>query len=161
MMDWQEMRQLNADGDLLLAGSNVIRFPGRLLVRPPRLGPFNQPIEKAGELVRLGGTDATAHATVQDCDGATWSFDVSRELAVRLSPYLYVGRIRLVGTARWVRNDEGVWEHTSLRASDFVALRDESLADAVIRIRGKAIGAWSDDPLGLVRSLRDDDSELH
>ena len=151
------LRDDRADADLSLAGDNIVRFPGRLLPRPPRMGPFTQAFQKAGELVRVGGTDRTAHATIQDSEGETWSFEVSRDLAVRLSPHLYSGRIRMIGSARWSRNDEGVWEHTSLRAQEFIILKHETLEEVVGRIRELPSDTWGDDPMAQLQRLRDED----
>ena len=155
------LRKDNASAMLKRSGSNVLDFPGRKAPRPPKLGPFNQSIEKDGVLVRVGGIDKSAHAMIEDGDGATWSFEVSRELAVKLAHHLFGKPIRVSGTGRFFRDEEGAWQHSILKATDFHPLNANSLADVVGRIRTLQMGAWNTDadPMELLRSLRDD--EVH
>ncbi|SFN49795.1 hypothetical protein [Dokdonella immobilis] len=156
------LRTDNAVGDLSLRDDNILEFPGRKEVRPPKLGPFNQGIERDGVIVRVGGRDKSAHVSIESSDKESLSFEVTRELAVRLAPFLYGKPIRLIGSGRFVRNEDGVWTHSALKAHDFVVLNDESLAEVVGRIR-VVPGAWNigDDPIADLRSLRSDEGNIH
>lgn len=158
------LRKDNADAQLFLGSSNVLTFPGKNALLPPKLGPFTQGIEKDGVLVRIGGKDKSAHAMIIDNDGNTWNFEVPRELAVELAPYLFGKPIRLTGTGRWFRDEDGNWQHNnSLKASAFYPLNADSLADVVGRIRQLPEDTWKQgiDPLEMLRSLRDDDNGVH
>jgi hypothetical protein len=152
------LREDNAVAHLELKESNILEFPGRKALIPPRLGPFNQQVQKDGVLVRVGGKDRTAHAIVEDGDRVTWSFEVTRELAMALAHHLFEKPIRIIGTGRFVRNEEGTWECLALRGSEFKVLSDDSLADTVGRIR---MLQWDmgNDPLSDLRSLRDDEGD--
>lgn len=156
------LRNDNASAQLLTDDSTVLQFPGNRAVRPAKMGPFNDAINKDGVLVRIGGTDNTAHAMLEDSGGQTWSFEVSRELARQLAPHLFGGALRLIGTARWVRTEEAVWEHTRLSATGFQLLVQESLADAVARIR--SLDDMWDEGAGiaaLLQELRKEDGGVH
>ena len=153
------LRDDNAAATLDRGDSNVLNFPGTKMLRPPKLGPFNQAVEKDGVLVRIGGKDKSAHAIIEDGDRVTWSFEVTRELAIELAHHLFGKPIRLAGTGRFFRDDEGQWQHTALRATDFHALNADSLADVVGRIRRLPVNTWKSgtDPMTLLRSLREDE----
>ncbi|WP_139350409.1 hypothetical protein [Rhodanobacter sp. B04] len=157
------LREDNAAATLQRSGANVLDFPGRKAIRPPKLGPFNQGIEKDGVLVRIGGKDASAHAMIEDGVGNIWSFEVTRELAIELAPHLFGAPIRLVGTGRFFRDEEGQWQHSVLKATNFLELNNDSLSDVVGRIRKLPQDTWNlgVDPLAMLRSLRNDDSEMH
>lgn len=150
------LRKDNAEGMLERCGSNVLAFPGRKAPRPVKLGPFNQTVEKDGVLVRIGGTDKTAHATIEDSDRETWSFEVTRELAIELAHHLFGKPIRLVGTGRFFRDEDARWQHTTLKATGFELLNAASLAEVVGKIRRLPEGTWKDNPTDLLRRLRDD-----
>lgn len=152
------LRDDNAVATLVRGESNVLNFPGRKIVRPPKLGPFNQGVVKDGILVRIGGRDKSAHAIIEDSDGRTWSFEVSRELAKELALHLFAKPLRLTGHGRWFRDEEGQWQYSSLKAAEFKVLDDASLIDVVEKIRGLPKETWRQgvDPIEMLRSLRDD-----
>lgn len=152
------LRSDNAAGTLKLNTSNVLAFPGRKEVRPPKLGPFNQAFSRDGQLVRIGGKDKTAHASIQDSDGQTWSFEVSRGLARELATHLFEGAIRLTGTVRATRSDDGEWSYDGLKAHQFEELRAESLMEALGRIRAlPASETWLPDAGERLALERDED----
>lgn len=157
------LRDDNADADLSRDGSNVLAFPGRKIPRPPKLGPFNQSVERDGVLVRIGGKDKSAHASIEDGDGNLWSFEVTRELAKELAHHLFAKPIRLIGTGRWFRDEEGNWQHSTLKAHEFRQINADSLADVVARIRRLPEDTWNlgADPIASLRSLRGDDDGVH
>ena len=151
------LRKDNASAMLLREDVNVLEFPGKKLVRPSKLGPFSQGVQKDGVLVRIGGVDRSAHATIEDSTGATWSFEVSRELAIDLAHHLFSRPIRLIGTGRFFRDEDGQWQHSALRANEFQTLLADSLSDTVHSLRHAADDAWlaQEDPMETLRSFRD------
>jgi hypothetical protein len=156
------MRSDNAKGTLIRGSTNVIKFPGRDAVRNERMGPFTEPASFDGVVVRVGGTDKTAHALIQTADpiAGVISAECSRELACQLAPHLYQAPVRVSGNARWERNELGEWELLSFRAKEFVELKADDLSAVIQRLR--AIDAdWRDDanPLAIVRRIRG--SEIH
>lgn len=152
------LRRDNADAQLKRDNHNVLNFPGRRLPRPPKLGPFKQSVVKDGILVRVGGVDDSAHATILDSTGATWSFEISHDVAQQLAHHLYGPFLRMTGYGRWLRNEEGQWEVSALKATEFSVLDGATLIDVVNRVRNQT-GEWRKDVdlTALLRSLRDDD----
>jgi len=158
------LRDDNAAANLELQGSNILEFPGRKMLAPPRLGPFNQNVEIDGTLVRVGGKDKTAHATIEDSEGNGSIFEVTRELAMSLAHHLFEKPIRLSGVGRFVRTEEGQWECLSLRGTAFKILNADSLIDVVGRLRRLPADTWKlgDDPIADLKAIRGDDSdEVH
>lgn len=156
------LRNDNADARLFRGNDNVLTFPGRRQPKPPRVGPFTQGFEKDGVLVRIGGKDKSAHALLDDGEGNVWSFEVSRDLARDLAHHLY-RPIRMIGTGRFFRDEEGQWQHNGLRASEFHLLSPDSLIDVVARIRNLPADTWNlgDDPIAMLQALRDEDRGVH
>lgn len=156
------LRSDNAVGKLRRGKSNVIRFPGREAKRNPRMGPFTESAEIDGKIVRIGGTDETAHALIEPADGGVISAECSRELAVQLAPYLYGNPVRVIGNARWERTDAGEWKLLSFRAKEFRQLRADDLATSIARLR-KIEMPWDTggDPNELLQRLREGGGEAH
>ena len=156
------LRADNAIGALSRDSSNVLRFPGREQPKPRRIGPFNQFGTLDGVLLRIGGRDKTAHATIEDADGITWNCIVTRDMARELAHHLFGDPVRLSGIGRWERSETGRWELHRFTVQGFHPLQAESLAAAVNRVR--LLNAdWnrSNDPIGLLQDMRNDDDEVH
>lgn len=164
------LRDDNAVGELEKVGpdksvtAKILRFPGREIHRPEKVGPFSQPATFDGELIRIGGKDQTAHILIQDAEGRVWSGELSRDLARELKNYLWEGPIlRVDGNARWLRTEEGAWELKQFRIHSYKILPKDSLMNVVERVRKIEGSEWRDigDPLGFLRDMRKDDDEIH
>lgn len=156
------LRADNAVGKLVRGTSNVLPFPGRKTATNLRMGPFTEPATIDGKIVRVGGTDATAHVLIEDSDCKVLSAECTRELAVELAQYLYKHPVRLIGNARWVRTEVGEWEQLNFKAKEFVKLNADDLATAVRRLRSIEAD-WKDeiDPAAFLRKLRGENGEAH
>lgn len=126
-----------------LAGVLILSFAGKDLPRPVKFGPFSEPASIDGELVKIGGKDKTAHATIIDPEGKSWSGEMSRELAQQIAPHLYKGPIlRVTGDAKWERLEDGTWHQLLLKISAFEVLREDTLNDATARLRNLQNTDW-------------------
>jgi hypothetical protein len=146
----------NAVGTLAQRGRGgvVIKFPGRTVQRI-EIGPVAEEGSIEGVLVRIGGQDRTAHAQLQDGD-QVFGCEMSRDLAARLSPYLYGAPVRVYGRGRWRRSPGGDWTLIDFQARDFTVLDGASVADVADRLRALPRKGWEDspDPLAELRRLR-------
>lgn len=156
------LREDNAIGSLIYGTDNIIRFPGRETPKSNKIGPFNQHAEFDGVLVRIGGIDQTAHALIEDVEGEIRSCLVSREIAKRMAQYLFGTPIRVIGMARWERNEMGEWKLIRFRAEDFRSLDASSLRAVVRRLRAIEGNGWNkeDDSLLLLHDIRGDDDGI-
>lgn len=137
------LRKDNGEGTLSRGGAKILHFPGKHTVQQPVFGPITKPTSKDGILIKVGGKDKTAHATIEDLEGRTWNFEVTRSLAKDLAPHLFGKPIRLMGQGKWTRHEDGVWRHKSLKAINFEVLDDRTLADFVSHLRAASEGIWN------------------
>jgi hypothetical protein len=154
------LRSDNAVAELKGPTDNILRFPGREIEKPQRIGPFKQHAELDGILVRIGGKDATAHATLEDSEGNSWSCEVSRALAREMAHFLFGKTLRVNGTARWERTEEGEWHLNKFVGESFRQLNDDEL-DAVVESLRAIDADWKPDAQELLRKLRTEDNGLH
>lgn len=141
--------------------AQVYRFPGREIPKPQRAGPFTELAVFDGELVRVGGKDATAHAQIVDAEGRYWSGELSRQLAHDMGAHLYEW-LRVEGQARWERNEDGQWKLVKFTISSFRLLPKDLLADTVQKLRSIPGGEWQNtDPSAFIRESRSDDDGIH
>jgi hypothetical protein len=154
------LRSDNAIGRLVGDYSNVLFFPGREIQKPPRIGPFKQRFELEGVLVRVGGKDKSAHATLEDGEGNTWSCEITRPLAKEMAHFLFGKPLRVSGTARWERTEDGEWHLDGIKGESFIELSDMGLESAIADLR--AMGTeFKPGMQELIRQLRSDDGEVH
>jgi hypothetical protein len=158
----QMLREDNGVGKLLRGTTNVVLFPGRRGIKSPRMGPFTETASFDGRIVRIGGTDKTAHALLETDGAVIVSAECTRDLARRLAPFLYGAPVRLVGNARWERTEIGEWELKHFTAKDFTELSAEDLATAIGKLRGiQAEWRREADPVELVRKIRGENGGPH
>jgi len=119
-----------------------LQFPGRETPVQSKFGPFTETTEIIGELVRVGGKDDSAHATLVDAEGKSWPGEIKKDLAQSMAHHLYK-TIRVAGDARWLRDEDGVWKLLTLRISSFAPLSEEGLLGAVSRLRSLRDSDWA------------------
>jgi hypothetical protein len=144
------LRRDNATGRITTNGqkADVIKFPGRDRKVPQEVGPFSRPTVLDGVLVRIGGTDDTAHGALEDRELRHWKFEMQRPMAIQVAKYLYGRPMRLSGLGRWMRSEDGEWVLKSFRVKDFELLEEKSLSSTVQKLRdlfpnGLPAGAFS------------------
>ena len=133
----------NATGFIEDDASNakVIAFPGATRPKPQRYGPFNQEGSLDGLIVSVGGTDATKHVQLQNGDTKYTGLETDQEMARRLARHLFEP-VRVFGTGRWLREEDGMWTLRSFKVRDFTVLREESLREAVEGLRAVEGSDW-------------------
>lgn len=142
--------------------TRIIAFPG--VSRPKRVtyGPFKQEGSLDGILISVGGADQTVHLQLQNGDIKYTGIDTNRETARRLARHMYEP-VRIFGTGRWFRDEEGNWLLRKFRVDSFTVLAPDDLKDAVEQMRRIEGSGWKtmDDPLGTLEALRDTDNGPH
>jgi hypothetical protein len=143
----------NTSGTLVESGDPgvIIRFPGAN-ARTAELPAVAEIGSLQGELIRIGGRDDTAHATLRD-GSRLYTCIVSHDLARGLGRYLFGPSLRLHGRGRWRRSQDGLWEPVDFRAHTFDVLDDASLSAAAEKLRA-AGGFGHPDTAGVWESLR-------
>ncbi len=140
----------------------ILRFAGREIPRPQKIGPFNEPATFKGQLIRLEGKDATKHAGIMDAQGRIWSGEVPLDLAVQMRELVFEWVI-VEGMARWMRSEDGLWEVTDFHINSCKPLPKDTLEEDIKSLRDIADNQWGKmkDPIGFIRESRNDDDEIH
>lgn len=144
----------NAIGYLVAPSKDkVIEFPGRSRPESAAYGPFTQPGSFDGIPIMIGGK--TDPVPVHLEEGAIVHLCYSsREIAKQLASHLFVSFVRVTGTGRWHRDPDGIWVMDRFTINDFSSLRDESLAEAVARLRAAAGKPESEDVNSDLKKIR-------
>jgi len=143
-------------------GAKIIAFPGVTRPRPVQYGPIKQEGALDGILVSVGGADKTIHIRLQNGEMKYSNIDTDRETARRLGKYLFEP-VRVFGTGSWIREEDGTWTLKRFKVDTFEALKTDDLRDVLEELRAVEGSEWGrqDDPLAMLRSLRDEDNRPH
>ena len=142
--------------------AEVIAFPGVTKPMPMTYGPFNQVGSLDGILISVSGADQTVHLQLQNGEIKYTGIDTNRETARRLAKHMYEP-IRIFGTGRWMRDQEGNWILKKFRVDSYDVLAADDLKDAIGRMRDVEGSEWKnmDDPIAALRALREKGSGFH
>lgn len=143
-------------------GEKVVAFPGITRPKPVSYGPFNQEGTLDGTLVSIGGTDRTIHLQLQNGDIKFTGLYTDRETARRLAKHIFEP-IRVSGTGRWLREEDGAWTLKSFKVQSFDVLQGSDLRDVIEELRKIEGSEWKDfdDPIATLKALRDESGGLH
>jgi len=134
----------NAVAELMAPGMNtIIAFHGRTRPKPMRYGPFREDGSLDGRIIRIGGRDDTIPVWLKNGDVEYHCNVRGEDVARRLAPYYLNGIVRLHGSGKWLRDENGSWILQQFDISDFEVLDDSPLADVVSKLRTIEGGEWS------------------
>lgn len=136
----------------------VIPFIGRNRPKALTFPPFREDTSIDGVLVKIGGKDPSAHATLQDGDVFHVGVTMRRELARELAPLLYGPTIRMFGNGRFERQADGLWKMSDFKVDRYERLDDRSIGEALAGLRtvpGNRL--MDDDSYRDVATMRDED----
>ena len=154
----------NAVAELLAPEMNtVIAFPGRTRPKPMRYGPFREDGSLDGRIIRIGGRDDTIPVWLKNGDIEYHCNVRGEDVARRLAPYYLNGIVRLHGSGKWLRDENGSWVLQQFDISSFEVLDDSPLIDVVSKLRTIEGGEWTadGDSLADILGLRRDPGDRH
>lgn len=154
----------NATGELIgPTGTIILPFPGRSRPRPLAFPAFRQDGSIEGQIVSVGGKDATAHVILQDHSITYSGCTLKREMAKQLARYLYGPNVRLVGSGRWERHPDGTWKLLEFRVDRYEVLDERPLAEVLADVRALPNNdlAHDQDVYGSLIDLRLGDGDIH
>lgn len=122
----------DTEGEVLAASRKVIDFPRPEPEAPPMRITKHGAVQ--GRLYNLGGKDDTNPVRIEGANGETFFCDANPETARELRPVLFE-HVRVHGNGTWVRQRDRSWSLEKLHIDSFEQLREESLCEAVDRIR--------------------------
>lgn len=141
-------------------GAKILKFPGveKEIIEPLVYGPFNQHGSLEGVPIMIGGKDKMVPIHLEDWRGVQHICYARRSLAKEIAPHIFTAFVRVEGTGRWLRHDNGDWELKRFTALDFKVIETTTLEDDLARIQAIP-GKWKElkDPLGELDLIRHDD----
>jgi len=142
--------------------AKIIAFPGVTRPKPTTFGPFHEEGSLDGVLISVSGADQTVHLQLQNGDIRYTGIDTNRETARRLAKHMYEP-VRVFGTGRWLRDQEGTWLLKRFKVESYKVLRSDDLKEAIDQMRAIEGSEWKDmdDPIGALKALREKGSGLH
>ena len=151
----QKLRDDGASAKMTRGRGKLLYFEGVKAAKPASYGPITQPGILQGRVIKLGGKDETKPVHIIDRDGRYYICNANAEVAKRLS-VAYEEYVRVQGTGKWFRNDDGEWCLEYFNISDFEVLEDESLTQVVGALREIRENGWRSisDPLAELASIR-------
>lgn len=158
------LRRDNSTGSLRDSNDRVvIPFLGVKKKRLPVYGPIKQHGTLTGQVVRVGGTDASIPVHLRDGDTVLTGLVATEDIARRLAAHYLLGPIRVIGTGTWFREADGAWRMTAFKIDDFEELEGASLVDVVARLRSVRGSEWGSvvDPVGYLLNERHGDGGAH
>ncbi len=145
--------QRNREDDL---SSEAIVFPGKdeaqqVFVSETRFGSVE------GEILRIGGVNNFVPILLRFENEEFSGCYADKSLAKELGKWLFEP-VRLFGSGRWNRDEEGKWKLEKFRASHFNPLKRTSAVEAFDILRASNIG-WNAEAYQTVNNLRVSDPE--
>lgn len=142
-------------------GAEIIHFPGRDEEERVSFGAFNQDGSLDGRAILIGGTGDPVPVHIQQGE-AVYNCVASREVAVTLGPYMFNYEMRVRGTGRWLRDEDGAWVMQRFSISSFQVLDEKSLADVVAELRNVPGSGWRDveNPFDELKEIRGDHDDV-
>ncbi len=136
-------------------GVEIIAFPGRTRPKPMRYGPFREYGSLDGTVIRVGGRGDTIPVLIRDTEGAEFPCQTTVEMSKQLAAHYRGATVRVHGSSKWVREEDGNWTLQEFDIDRFEVLDDSPLPDVVAKLRAVEGGEWSKDAaLGHVLRLR-------
>ena len=84
-----------------------------------RYGPFREIGTLDGRIIRIGGRDETIPVWLKDGEVEYHCNVRGEDVARRLAPYYLNGVVRLHGSGKWLREENGSWTLQQFDIADF------------------------------------------
>lgn len=138
------------------AQSKVIEIP---VERPASAVPAVPSVTRAGSLqgriIRIGGKQDLVSVEIQDVDGMIYLCRATRDKARKLAREMFDPVVRVHGSGRWYRTEEGIWRVEDFQIADFEVLDDENFSQSIAALRAVP-SEWKqlDDPHSALEKIR-------
>lgn len=142
-------------------GAEIIRFPGREEEVHISFGAFNQDSTLDGRVILIGGTGDPVPVHIRQ-GAIVYNCLASLDVATTLGGYMFHYELRVRGTGRWLRDEDGAWVMQRFSISSFQVLDEKSLADVVAGLRNVPGSGWRDveNPFDELKEIRGDQDDV-
>lgn len=122
---------------------------------PTLFGPVRQDGTIDGQVIRVGGKDATIPVHLRDGAVVYTGLNASEDMARKIAHHLLGPTIRVHGTGSWLRQENGAWVLDSFKIADFEVLDAAPLGDVVARLRSVRGSDWGEVPNPVIELLEE------
>jgi hypothetical protein len=151
----------NAIATLMEGGAEVIQFPGRTRPKPVKYGPFREEGSLDGVVIRIGGRGDTIPVLVMDAEGAEYHCQTTVDLSIQLAQHYRSATVRVYGSGRWLREENGAWTLQQFDIAQFEVIDDSPLAEVVAKLRAIEGAEWDNKAWSDVLGLRREEGTSH
>jgi hypothetical protein len=151
----------NAVATLLEGRAEVIQFPGRTRPKPVKYGPFREEGSLDGVVIRIGGRGDTIPVWLMDAEGADYLCQTTVDLSIKLAQHYRSATVRVHGSGRWLREENGAWALQQFDITQFEVIDDSPLAEVVAKLRAIEGAEWDNKALSDVLGLRREEGTSH
>jgi hypothetical protein len=136
--------------------ATVLRFPGTLGPEPVVYNGIPQRGSVDGTIIRVGGVRDDVPITVLAGGGLQRNCVASKPLAKELARHLFEGELRLYGTGKWARDEDGIWTLHRFHITNFEELDARPLTAVIHELRSLPIEWEGEDLWRAAKDLRGD-----
>lgn len=110
-----------------------------------------------GQVIRIGGKQDIVTVDIQDVDGHVYSCRAKREAARLLAHEIFGPTVRVYGTGKWRRADDGIWYVEDFLINGQFDVLDDAPLDKVLMEMHRIKSQWHDnadsfEELGYIRN---------
>jgi hypothetical protein len=139
----RKLREDNGTGTLARGRATILKFPDQA-ERPLNFGTFLEEGSLDGVVIEVGGKSDPVPIHLQLLDQTKIHLcDAERGLAKQLARFLFDTEIRVHGTGRWIRDEQGAWSLDRFRIKSFEELNDLPVTSVVAGLRTITGSDWS------------------
>lgn len=142
-------------------GAKIIIFPGRDTPHKEKFGPFREEGFLDGIVIRIGGKRDVVPVHLQSGDIIYEHCEATRTVARELGKFIFGPELRVKGTGRWSRNEDGEWLLETFKIDGFEQLDSQPLSSVVAQLRNVKGSKWAkiSNPWEEINRLRNDNEE--
>ncbi|MDT7041506.1 hypothetical protein [Candidatus Nitronereus thalassa] len=142
-------------------GAKIIQFPGRDTPQKEKFGPFREEGFLDGIVIRIGGKRELVPVHLQSGDIIYEHCEATRNVARELGHYMFGQELRVKGTGKWSRNEDGEWLLETFKIDSFEELDSQPLSAVVAQLRNVKGSQWDkiSNPWEEIERLRNDNEE--
>jgi len=144
----RRLREDETEGEIFPeGGAAVLPFAGATAPQPVAFSGILKAGSIDGVVIRVGGTLEAINVGIQSSAGLLSKCVTSKAVAKALAGHMFDDELRLHGSGRWSRSDEGQWSLQKFVISHFEVLDPTPLNEVLADLRALGKGAWHGDNL--------------
>ena len=135
----------------------IIAFPGVKLLHQKEPVSVRQPVTIDGVVIRIGGKDDTIPVVVEDMEGNNIPCTIrGKQNAKALSKYYLGETLRITGTGKLTRNEDGVWRMSDVVIESYYPINDEPIDKIFSDLRAIEGNGWKSlkNPIATWKKMR-------